>query len=425
MHLKLIMLILFVLITVLSFAVPRDMCIVEIATGTWCYYCPGAAMAADELIENGNHAAIIEYHNGDAYTTSESNARNTYYGITGVPTGFFDGILTVGGGDHTNSMYSSYLPKVNTRLAVSSDFTLRGTAALNNNAMSVQAVAKLMEPNTNTNIRMQIVLVESDIMISWQGQNHIDFVERSMFPNANGTVVTFNSNPRQSVIGDFTLGTAWVHDNMEVVIFLQDLTTKEILQGTKFSFSEITKIPTGLTAEAVQGNHALLNWTPPTQTALGYAVYKNDEFLDFVEVANTSYTDPTPLTGPTTYAVTALFDSGESLLSIDAAIEPVGNNDHTQPIAVQSCIKAIYPNPFSYESRISYSVKNTGAVSIRIYNLRGQQVREISGTTKAAGSYTTSWDGKDDHGTKLSNGIYFVRMQSNDSQDTKKIMLIN
>ena len=63
--------------------VDREKVIVEIGTGTWCPYCPGAAMGADELVENGHDVAIIEYHNGDSYANAYSNSRNNYYNITG------------------------------------------------------------------------------------------------------------------------------------------------------------------------------------------------------------------------------------------------------------------------------------------------------------------------------------------------------
>ena len=43
----------------------RENVVVEIATGTWCQYCPGAAMGADDLISNGHDVAVIEYHGGD------------------------------------------------------------------------------------------------------------------------------------------------------------------------------------------------------------------------------------------------------------------------------------------------------------------------------------------------------------------------
>ena len=40
-------------IFVMAQAVPREMVVMEIGTGTWCTYCPGAAMGADDLLENG------------------------------------------------------------------------------------------------------------------------------------------------------------------------------------------------------------------------------------------------------------------------------------------------------------------------------------------------------------------------------------
>lgn len=423
MKVKLLLLTMFIMLSVIAIAVPRDMCVVEIATGTWCYYCPGAAMAADELIENGHHAAIIEYHNGDNYSTSEGNARNNYYAISGVPTGFFDGILTVGGGDHVNSMYSSYLPKVNTRLNTSSDFILRGSAALDGNQLSIQAVGTKVEPNTSTNIKMFIVLTESNFTITWQGHTGLNFVERAMYNGSTGTPVSFSTDPRQKVIGTFTLNTSWVQNNMEVVIFLQDLTTKEIFQGTKFAFTEIPKIPTNLTAQVQAGYHVLLNWQAPASTALGYAVYRNGEFVDFVDAANTYFLDPTPISESTIYNVTALVDDGESLFSFDAPVEPVANDDVVQP-SPASAITSIYPNPFTSEGRIAYRVKDSGNVKIEVYNLLGQKVRMIEDANKNAGTYTVTWNGADDHGNQLGNGIYFVRMNSGDHQDTKKVMLV-
>ncbi len=67
-------------------AVPRELVVVEIATGTWCGYCPGAAMGAHDLLQNGHAVAIVKNHNGDTFANTYSNARNSYYAITGYPT---------------------------------------------------------------------------------------------------------------------------------------------------------------------------------------------------------------------------------------------------------------------------------------------------------------------------------------------------
>ena len=97
---------------------PREMVVVEVGTGTWCQYCPGAAMGVDDLLANGKKVAVVENHNGDSYANNYSNARNTLYGISGFPTATFDGNQAVVGGNHTSSMYSSYLPKYNAAIAI-------------------------------------------------------------------------------------------------------------------------------------------------------------------------------------------------------------------------------------------------------------------------------------------------------------------
>jgi hypothetical protein len=235
---------LFILLTFILFIiggasgqqVPRDKVIVEIGTGTWCQYCPGAAMGADDLIENGEPVAVIEYHNGDNYANTYSNYRNSFYNITGFPTAYFDGKLPFVGGSHDVSMYSNYLPRVNQREAIPSSFTIdiSGTHTCLTNFtanITVQKVASY----SGTNLRLHAVVTESNIQEFWQGQDHLNFVCRKMVPNQNGTVLDFSGNDTQNVTLQFTFDEGWVFDNSDFVVFVQDMSTKEILQGTQIS----------------------------------------------------------------------------------------------------------------------------------------------------------------------------------------------
>ena len=104
--------------------VQRTMVAVEDGTGTWCQYCPGAAMGCDDLLAHGCLVSVIANHNGDAYANTYSNARNTMWNISGFPSVSFDGTTGVVGGNHTSSMYSSYLPKYNAEILVPSPCTL-------------------------------------------------------------------------------------------------------------------------------------------------------------------------------------------------------------------------------------------------------------------------------------------------------------
>jgi len=111
---------------VMAQQVARDKVIMEIATGTWCQYCPGAAMGADDLIANGCEVAVIEYHEGggDPFENSFGVARNTYNNAGGFPTATSDGVLDYAGGSNTTSMYTTYLPMYQQRIVIDCDFTV-------------------------------------------------------------------------------------------------------------------------------------------------------------------------------------------------------------------------------------------------------------------------------------------------------------
>lgn len=218
--------------------VDRDKVVVEIATGTWCQYCPGAAMGAEDLVANGKEVAIVEYHGGDEYENSSGLSRISYYSVSGYPTAVFDGLLKVVGGDHTQSMYSQYLPKYNQRIAVPSSFTIdvqgENTCLVNYN---LTITVNRLEAVTGT-LRLHVAVTESDIQESWQGMSELQWVERMMVPSQSGTLLDFSSGDTQVINLSFTVDDSWVRENSEVTIFIQNATTKEILQGIKRNMTD-------------------------------------------------------------------------------------------------------------------------------------------------------------------------------------------
>jgi PKD repeat protein len=237
-----------VLATVLVFAqaVPRNMVVLEIGTGTWCTYCPGAANAADQLISEGKSVAVIEDHNGDTYANTASNFRNSYYGITGYPTGHFDGILTFVGGAScpSGNVYANYLPLYNQRIAIPSvmNICMSGTNAGNNYTINV--TLNKLGTITATDLRLHLVLTESHIVQSWQGcMTEVNFVERIMVPDYNGTSFNFTSGNVKNFTLNFTKDATWNAANCELVAFVQDNSTKEIFNGVK---SALTTLPSAM-----------------------------------------------------------------------------------------------------------------------------------------------------------------------------------
>ncbi len=214
----------------------RDMVLLEIGTGTGCPYCPGAAMGADDLIANGKPVAAIEYHSynsGDPFNTPEAAARTAYYGISGYPTAVFDGGDSYIGGSNTQSLYTTYLPYVEAREAIKVGVGIQFTTTATNRGYHVDVTVMKYAPVLGSNFVLQFVVTESDIAYNWQGQSKLDFVERLMLPDQNGTPIDIANNNTLNLSYDFDIGEDWNPDNLEVIAFVQNLDTKEIINGHK------------------------------------------------------------------------------------------------------------------------------------------------------------------------------------------------
>lgn len=230
---SIVMVFLTLIISLRGQQVPRDQVVIEVGTGTWCQYCPGAVMGIEDLLANGYNVAAVKYHSGDSYQTSASIARINYYNITGFPTAWFDGVYNVVGGSNTQSMYPNYIPYVNQRNSVLSSFTLSINGSCTGLQYNVTVnVNKVASYNQNA-LRLHLALTESHIPEFWQGQTEVNHAMRLMVPDANGTLLDFSTQNQHTVNLSFTVDPAWEIQNCELVAFLQNPVTKEIVQGTK------------------------------------------------------------------------------------------------------------------------------------------------------------------------------------------------
>ncbi|MDD3860217.1 MAG: T9SS type A sorting domain-containing protein, partial [Bacteroidales bacterium] len=89
---------------------------------------------------------------------------------------------------------------------------------------------------------LYVSLSESDIVYSWQGQDHLDFVCRAMYPDEYGIQMDFSSVTTYSNSYSISVDPSWDVDNCEVVVFLQNMETGNIQQVAKemlFSVSDV------------------------------------------------------------------------------------------------------------------------------------------------------------------------------------------
>lgn len=78
-----------------------------------------------------------------------------------------------------------------------------------------------------------------------------------------------------------------------------------------------------------------------------------------------------------------------------------------------------YPNPFNPVTNINYAIPKSGFVSLKVYNILGQEVAVLHQGFQTAGSYKADFDA-----SQLSSGVYMYRLESNGFSLTKKMVLL-
>ena len=86
---------------------------------------------------------------------------------------------------------------------------------------------------------------------------------------------------------------------------------------------------------------------------------------------------------------------------------------------------SVFPNPFNTSTSILYKVAENSKISLTIYNLFGQKIRELVNEEKQQGTHSVSWDGRDENGSMATNGLYFCRVVTNEKETQMKRIVIN
>jgi hypothetical protein len=78
-----------------------------------------------------------------------------------------------------------------------------------------------------------------------------------------------------------------------------------------------------------------------------------------------------------------------------------------------------YPNPFNPTTTIEFSIPKTEQVTLRIYNLLGQEVTTLVSEKLTPGEYIYTWNA-----SQLASGIYLYKLQTESYSSTKKLILL-
>jgi len=84
----------------------------------------------------------------------------------------------------------------------------------------------------------------------------------------------------------------------------------------------------------------------------------------------------------------------------------------------------IYPNPFNRSTSINYYLSEASEVSLRIYNMSGEEIRTLVSERQSPGRKSIKWDGTNEQGEKVSPGVYYFTLQFGQQIETGKLIFV-
>lgn len=95
--------------------------------------------------------------------------------------------------------------------------------------------------------------------------------------------------------------------------------------------------------------------------------------------------------------------------------------NQTNPLITK--LYSAFPNPFKAQTQIRYSLSAKSKVLLLVHDITGRIVANLVNEQKDAGVYTLNWNGRNNQAQKLSNGVYFYTLRTDNYAKTNKIVL--
>ena len=145
--------------------------------------------------------------------------------------------------------------------------------------------------------------------------------------------------------------------------------------------------------------------------------------VDFSGLANNAigvfasgFLDTTANQNGPTFGLYAVLASGEV---IELPVIPTAIAGQPALIPKEFDLYQNYPNPFNPNTTIQFDLPKTSEVTLKIFNILGEEVATLVSNRLSAGSYSYEWDA-----SNLASGVYLYRLQAGDFVKTQKMVLI-
>ncbi len=102
----------------------------------------------------------------------------------------------------------------------------------------------------------------------------------------------------------------------------------------------------------------------------------------------------------------------------------VASADESSLLPSEYALFQNYPNPFNPSTQISFDIPKSEFVTLRVYNLLGQDVKTLINQSMVPGRYTVEWNGNDMLNSDVASGVYFYELRGESFISRKKMLLI-
>ena len=126
----------------------------------------------------------------------------------------------------------------------------------------------------------------------------------------------------------------------------------------------------------------------------------------------------------------SFFNRDSAIITLRTAVEDLLygataiDDDNNDILPVKFTLYQNYPNPFNPVTRIDYNLPIASDVTLKVYNILGQEVKTLVDVREKAGHKTVYWDGKNNANKSVASGLYLYRLTAEDFTETKKMLLL-
>ena len=124
------------------------------------------------------------------------------------------------------------------------------------------------------------------------------------------------------------------------------------------------------------------------------------------------------------------YDGGQWYAYRVVVVYPNGETDVSQPIygrapvtRLELSLSGARPNPFAASTSLRFTIPATARIELAIFDVAGRRIRQLVDGMAEAGEHEVIWDGRSDAGARVASGVYFAKLDTEEQDRTRRIVL--